>query len=210
MDFRANGHRISTSHVAELLGNPFSVSSIYMSFQSTNRLLWVIGPSIRTLCIKLPLTTVSNLGQTDFSNRLCSFDPSLYRRTNLMQVHRPWPSRSAELKFTFPPSRNLSETCFRRTRVPLVIGQPLIFQSNWPQIKVLHVSKILGNPFSMKFGCIGCLATSLIWGKRTSDSSSARQVTPESIKTFRSYSPRRKCSVDPSAYVRTDKLYLFL
>ena len=84
MGFRANGHRIPTSHVSELLGDSFSASSISIGAQSTNRLLWVIGPSIRDLRIELPLTTVSNFGQIDFFYRSCSFDSSTYGRTNFI------------------------------------------------------------------------------------------------------------------------------
>ena len=48
------------------MGDPFLASSISIGAQSTNRLLWVIGRSIRALRIELPLTAVSNLGQIDF------------------------------------------------------------------------------------------------------------------------------------------------
>ena len=91
-----------------------------------------------------------------------------------MHDHRPWSSRSAELKLMFSPSRYSRKTCFQGTRSQLAPGLPLSFEPNRSRIRVptsqSHLSRISRR--------IGCLATILIRGKRTVDLSSWGLKTP--------------------------------
>ena len=81
-------------------------------------------------------------------------------------------------KFIFPASKYLRKTCFRRSRFLLVPGLPMSFEENAPRIRVPLVWKPPRNPIPVKSVCIGCLATILIRGKRTPDSSSPCLETP--------------------------------
>ena len=72
----------------------------------------------------------------------------------------------------FSPSKYLRKTCFAVSRSPLTPGLPFPSEANGPRIRVPHVSKPPGNPISVRSGCIGCLATTVVRGKRAPDSGS--------------------------------------
>ena len=88
------------------------------------------------------------------------------------------------VRFVFPASNYPGESPFRANPGVSVTYQPLWSEGNGPLIRVPHLSKPSGNPFPVKSGCIGCLATILIRGKRTPDSSSPRRITPEEHQNF--------------------------
>ena len=88
----------------------------------------------------------------------------------------------------FPPSRNLRKTCFPGTRSSLAPGLPFSFEPTGPRIRVRHVSNPLGTQFRWNPCVSVCLATIVVRGKRTPDSSSPRLRSPEkpiSVKSDR-------------------------
>ena len=80
-----------------------------------------------------------------------------------------------------------------------------VFERFGPRIRAPRVELPLASVCSRKSACIGCLATIVVQGKRTSDSSSPHRFTPDSTNTSHSLYPVRQCSFDPVTDRQTNR-----
>ena len=133
----------------------------------------LVEPSARIYsCLAIDYTKCRNQITSPFGFHADHGGFFAIQRKTQRSVFETSSARSADRNSSFPHRNTSGKMCFRRTRFSMVPGLPMSFDTNGPRIRVPHIYKPPGNPISVKSRCIGCLATILIRGKRTPDSSS--------------------------------------
>lgn len=91
----------------------------------------------------------------------------------------------------FSPLRNLSKTCLRRTRLQLVVSQPLTVWSNRLQTGVPHVSRTPREPHFGDIRVFRLPSNHSQPSETDPDPTFPHRITPDNINTFRSSCPSR-------------------